>query len=136
MIQKPNASGASVDALLRALGQRLKQQKRALKSGRGRTLTDEELAQRAGVSRSTVVRLWQGEPIGTDNLIRVIRALDCLDLLQALITEPEPTPLQRLQSARRRRTRRQAPPLPPPSARIPVADAQALRDKYGNKGTD
>lgn len=51
-----DTASASVEAVLRALGQRLKAEKRRWEQGR-RRLTDAELAQAAGVARATITRL-------------------------------------------------------------------------------
>lgn len=45
-----------------------------------RGLTQAQVAERAGVSRNTVVALERGDvAIGTENLIRILRALGVLD---------------------------------------------------------
>lgn len=131
----------SIETALLTLGRRLRLEKRRLKVA-GRTISDADLAQRAGVSRSTVARLWQGEPIGTDNLVRIVRALGRLDLLHPLIGEAGLSPYERLEPPRRRRRGHRAQafegsPVPDVSREpIPVADADAMRRKYDAKGRD
>lgn len=132
--QSIDSTSAPVETLLRALGQRLKAEKRRWEQG-GRRLTDAELARTAGVARATITRLWQGQPVGTDTLVRVLRALNRLELLAPLLAEAEPTPLERLEGVvrPRRRRRRTEPPVPPDFAQtaLPLADAAALRARYG-----
>lgn len=57
-----------------------------------------DLAERAGVSLRTVQHLEAGEPIRTDTLIRVMRALQLLDRLGAFLAPslepPAPSPLE------------------------------------------
>ncbi|MBK8480920.1 MAG: hypothetical protein IPL40_07060 [Proteobacteria bacterium] len=133
MSQFSDTASASVDTLLAALGRRLKAEKGRWEEGRGR-LTDAALARAAGVGRATITRLWQGHPVGTDTLLRVLRALDRLDLLAPLLSEPGPTPLERLagEARARRRAPRPEPPAAPDFARaaLPLADAAALRARY------
>lgn len=62
-----------------------------------RHLTIAQVADRAGVSRSTVLRLESGQGASTENLLRVARALGVLDLLaQAL--DPYATDVGRLRA--------------------------------------
>ena len=133
MSQSVDTASASVEAVLRALGQRLKAEKRRWEQGR-RRLTDAELARAAGVARATITRLWQGHPVGTDTLVRVLRALNRLELLAPLLAEAEPTPLERLEGVGRprRRRRRTEPAVPPDFSRtaLPLADPAALRARY------
>ena len=100
MSQSIDNASAPVEVLLRALGQRLKAEKRRWEQG-GRRLTDAELARTAGVARATITRLWQSQPVGTDTLVRVLRALNRLELLAPLLAEAEPTPLERLEGVAR-----------------------------------
>lgn len=129
----------SIETALLTLGRRLRLEKRRLKVA-GRTISDADLAQRAGVSRSTVARLWQGEPIGTDNLVRIVRALGRIDLLHSLIGEADPSPYERLGPLRKARRGRRSHAVDNSSSPdvsrepIPVADADAMRRKYDPKG--
>lgn len=68
-------------------------------------LTQDELAQEAGVSRSTVARLEQGESTQATNLIRILRALALLSNLDALIPEPGVSPVQQLKLGGKSRQR-------------------------------
>lgn len=70
-------------------------------------LTQQSLGREAGVSVDTVKRLESGRPIGTDNLVRILRATGLLEALDQAIPEPPPSPLERLalQGAERQRVR-------------------------------
>ncbi len=70
-----------------------------------RNLTQEALAERAGVSRPTVARLEQGNSTTLSNLIRVLRALDLVENLEALVPEPPLSPIQQLKTKQRQRQR-------------------------------
>jgi len=62
-----------------------------------RRLTAEQVAERAGISRFTVIRLENGEGATLENLLRVARALGILDLLVDSI-DPFNTDVGRLRS--------------------------------------
>jgi transcriptional regulator with XRE-family HTH domain len=62
-----------------------------------RRLTAAQVADRAGISRHTVMRLENGEGASTENLLRVARALGVLDLLIAAL-DPYSTDVGRLRS--------------------------------------
>lgn len=90
-------------AVLAELGRRLARRRL------DRNLTQAQLAERAGISPRTVVRLEAGESTQLTNLIRVLRALDLLDALDALIPPPLPSPIEQLRAkgrARKRASRR------------------------------
>jgi transcriptional regulator with XRE-family HTH domain len=63
-----------------------------------RRLTAAQIADRAGLSRHTVMRLEHGEGASLENLLRVARALGVLDLLVASL-DPYATDVGRLRSA-------------------------------------
>ena len=65
-----------------------------------RRLTAEEVADRAGVGRSTVLRLETGEGSTLENLLRVARALGVLDELTKAI-DPYATDVGRLRAQER-----------------------------------
>ena len=85
--------------LLQIMGERISQ--RRLQRNRSQA----HLANEAGVSKRTVERVEAGESIQLSNFIRILRALDLLDGLDALLPEPLPSPLQqhKLQGRQRRR---------------------------------
>jgi transcriptional regulator with XRE-family HTH domain len=62
-----------------------------------RRLTASQVADRAGVSRHTVMRLENGEGVSMENVLRVARALGVLDLLVAAL-DPYATDEGRLRS--------------------------------------
>lgn len=62
-----------------------------------RQLTAAQVADRAGISRHTVMRLENGEGASMENLLRVARALGILDSLVAAL-DPYSTDFGRLRS--------------------------------------
>jgi transcriptional regulator with XRE-family HTH domain len=62
-----------------------------------RRLTAAQVADRAGISRHTVMRLENGEGATTENLLRVARALGVLDQLVGAV-DPYETDVGRLRS--------------------------------------
>jgi transcriptional regulator with XRE-family HTH domain len=92
---------ATDSAALDELGSRLRRHRIR------RDLTQKDLAHEAGVSVDTVKRVESGRAIGTDNLLRVLRALGLLEALGRAIPAPPPSPLERLalQGAERQRVR-------------------------------
>ena len=74
----------SVNAVLSELGSRLKQYRISAE------LTQKDLAEKSGVSMSTVVRMENGEDLKVSNIIRVLMALNIGEKLDYLIPEPEP----------------------------------------------
>lgn len=70
-------------------------------------LSQEQLAHDAGVSKSTIERLEAGGPIKSTGLVRVLRALGRLEILDQLLPEPLPNPVERrkLQGSIRQRAR-------------------------------
>ena len=61
-----------------------------------RNLTQAQLARRAGVSKRTVERLESGGSSQLGNFIRICRALDLLERLDALLPPPLPSPIEQL----------------------------------------
>jgi transcriptional regulator with XRE-family HTH domain len=90
----------SDEAILREVGSRLA----ALRLTRN--LTQAALAEEAGVSKRTVERLESGE-VATrlSGLVRICRALDMVDRLDALVPSPTVSPVEQLKSAGHRRKR-------------------------------
>jgi putative transcriptional regulator len=85
---------ASDHALLKDLCDRL----RTLRKRRG--WTQAGLAEQAGLSRMTVVRLERGDSVHVMTLIQVLRALGDLESLRALVEPPPPSPMQALREQR------------------------------------
>lgn len=92
---------ASIEAIQADLGQRLVQLRLA------RNVNQQQLAREAGVSRRTVTRLENGESVSLDTLLRVMRALDIVGRLAALLPDPTVRPIDRvrLKDKQRRRAR-------------------------------
>lgn len=57
----------------------------------GRSITQQELAQNAGVSFSTVVRVENGEGVNLENYMKLLRILGLLPNFDLLIPERQPT---------------------------------------------
>ncbi|MFZ1839140.1 MAG: helix-turn-helix domain-containing protein [Dokdonella sp.] len=85
--------------LLQIMGERISQ--RRLQRNRSQA----HLASEAGVSKRTLERVEAGGSIQLSNFIRILRALDLLDGLDALLPEPLPSPLQQLKLQGRQRQR-------------------------------
>jgi transcriptional regulator with XRE-family HTH domain len=71
----------------------------------GRNLTQQALAAEAGVSKETVQRLERGHSVTMNGLLRLLRALDLLEGLEALVPEPLPSPIEQLERGGRQRQR-------------------------------
>ena len=72
-------------------------------------ITQQDLAEEAGVSRSTVRRLEAGESTQLTAFIRVLRVLDLLANLDLLLPAPSVSPLQALKSEGQKRQRASSP---------------------------
>lgn len=68
----------------------------------------EELAERAGVSRTVISRLENGDSITTPNLIRILRALNMLENIENLFpTQPiSPNMMKKLKGKTKLRVRK------------------------------
>src|SRR6478609_2190299 len=89
----------SDETVLREIGGRL------ARTRLERNVSQEELANEAGVSKSTIERLEAGRPVKLDSFVRVLRALGQLGVLDRLIPEPLPSPVERLRLQGKRRRR-------------------------------
>lgn len=89
------------NAILQELGERL------ARCRLDSALTQASLAEQAGVSKSTIERLEDGESVQLINLVRVLRALNLTSGLEALAPETAVRPLDVLEhnGQRRRRVR-------------------------------
>jgi len=67
--------------------------------------SQEQLAAAAGVSKSTVERIETGREIKLTSFVRVLRALGRLELLDRLLPEPLPSPIERIRIQGKRRQR-------------------------------
>lgn len=97
----------SDEAILSELGSRLAALRLA------HNLTQAALAQEAGVSKRTIERLERGE-VGTrlPVLVRVLRELDLVEKLDALVPPAFPGPIELLQTGGRGRRRASRPRKP------------------------
>lgn len=111
------------EAVLAELGQRL------ARTRLERNLSQELLAAEAGISKRTVERLEAGEPVKSNSLIRVLRALGQLDSLDRLVPEPLPSPVERLRLQGRRRRRARTP-------RTERSQGQAEPWRWGDEPVD
>lgn len=93
-------------AVLREIGRRMKSMRL------NRDMTQEQLAERAGLDRTTVVQLEGGRSATLLTLIRILRVLDRLEALEGLNEGAEVSPLQvakLLEKARERASRHPKP---------------------------
>lgn len=91
--------GQSDRELLRSLGQRLRRARLR------RNLSQEQLAERAGVNRTTVSEFERGASTSTLTLVQVLRALEMLEELDGFLPEPGPSPLDLARRQGRQRQR-------------------------------
>lgn len=89
----------SDSAVLGELGRRLARHRL------NRNLTQGALAEQAGVSRPTIARLELGRSTNLSNLVRILRALDLVGNLEALVPEAAPSPMQQLRMQKKQRQR-------------------------------
>jgi putative transcriptional regulator len=89
----------SDDAILGVLGQRVARHRL------NRNKTQDEIAFDAGVSRRSVSKIENGHVVDIRILVRVLRALDLLDGLNALVSEPEVSPVALLEARGKERAR-------------------------------
>jgi transcriptional regulator with XRE-family HTH domain len=94
-----NIVGMSDKAIIKEIGRRVKRKRLE------RNLTQQEIADIAGISRPTVSDLERGKPFGIMTLIQIMRALDALDDVDAFLPDPGISPLQlaRLRGSERQR---------------------------------
>jgi len=94
--------GMSDKAILAEIGARCKRRRL------NRNLTQQEVADQAGLTRVTVGEFERGAPAGLLTLIRILRVLDALEELESFLPEAEPSPLQlaKLQGKQRQRASR------------------------------
>lgn len=72
--------------ILKELGRRIKDIRI------GRSITQQELSQNAGVSFSTVTRVESGEGVNIENYMKILRILELLHNFDFLVPEQQPTP--------------------------------------------
>ena len=82
--------------ILREIGERIQQ----IRVGKG--MTQQELAQEAGVSFSTMTRIERGEGVQIEKLMLVMRVLGLLQNMNLLIPEQELSPEELYKGGKRR----------------------------------
>lgn len=87
------------DAIVAELGRRIALHRAGL------NLTQGELADRAGVGRSTVQRIERGDSIQLSSLVKLLRAVGRVDALDAVLAAELRSPVAELQRQRERRRR-------------------------------
>ena len=101
----------SDDVTLREIGNRVAQYRL------NRNMTQDTLANEAGVSKRTIIRVEQGRSAQTSSLIRILRSLKLLGNLEALIPEPAISPIQQVKMQGKKRKRASSlPEKPKPDA--------------------
>ena len=80
-------TGLSDRAIMRELGRRLK--RRRLQ----KNLSQETVAERAGISRSTVALVEKGSPTGLQTFLQILRVVGALDELELFLQDPGISPL-------------------------------------------
>ena len=94
------AKQATDAAVLTEIGQRIARVRLE------RNLTQVQLAEQAGVSKSTVQRLESGDVSPQlSGFIRVCRVLDLIERFDLLVPEPMPSPVEQLKLGGKRRKR-------------------------------
>lgn len=91
--------GKSDHAILREIADRIK--RRRLDNN----LSQQNLAEQAGLNRTTIRDVEQGKPFGIMTLIQILRALNALEELEGFLPESGISPLQlvKLKGKERRR---------------------------------
>ncbi len=89
----------SDDAVLKEIGNRITQYRL------NQDKTQAALAQEAGVSSRTMIRVEHGHSVQGSSLIRILRALQLVENLDALIPEPAVSPVQQLKMQGKQRQR-------------------------------
>jgi transcriptional regulator with XRE-family HTH domain len=99
-------------AVLTEIGQRLARLRLE------KNLTQVQLAEQAGVSKSTVQRLESGDVSPQlSGFIRVCRVLDLMERFDLLVPEPVPSPVEQLKLGGKRRKRASVPKAAKPSTK-------------------
>lgn len=109
MAPKKRTTGASDPHVLAEIGSRLARLRLH------RNLTQDQLAREAGIGKRTLLRLEQGRSSQLTNFVRVLRALQLLDGLVALVPASSSSPLTQLatrQPERRRASTKSKPRVP------------------------
>lgn len=73
-----------------------------------RNLTQDQIADLAGLGRATLQRLERGESVQMTSMVKLLRALDLLGGLDAAVPARVELPIAQLEREQRRRARRRA----------------------------
>jgi transcriptional regulator with XRE-family HTH domain len=103
----------SDEAVVAALGERLRAERLR------RNLSQQQLAEQAGVGRMTVQRLEEGRSGSLTSLVRILRALGGLEGLERLLPPSGPSPLEQVGRQGRPRRRARGPARAQPTKRSP-----------------
>lgn len=103
------ANEYSDEAVLEEIGKRLARYRL------NRNLTQAVLAKEAGISPRTLNRIEHGQSVNGSNLIRLLRSLDLLANLEALVPEPAPSPIQQVKMQGKVRKRASGEPRDSPT---------------------
>ena len=88
-------------AIISAIGEYIREKRLSINQ------TQAQIAEKAGINRSTLVQVEKGESITLISLIQILRALDLLHILQAFKIEKiiSPIELAKIESQKRKRAR-------------------------------
>lgn len=75
-------------AILEELGQRLQRERL------NRNMTQQEVAEASGLSPATIKKMEAGSNFSMETLMQILRSLNLLDRLDALLPEPALSPIQ------------------------------------------
>ncbi|MFN1835450.1 helix-turn-helix domain-containing protein [Balneola sp. MJW-20] len=92
-------SALSDQAILKQIGKRIRRKRLQ------QNITQEAMAENAGLSRITISNLEQGKSSSLRTLIQVLRVLGQLDDLEAFIPEPGVSPMEMLKNEGKKRKR-------------------------------
>jgi DNA-binding XRE family transcriptional regulator len=98
-----NWYGMSDPAILKEIGQKLKAYRLQ------KNITQEEMAQKAGVNRVTIGEIEKGRPSSLLTFIQILRGLNMLDLLNNITPVPTVSPIQMAKIQRKSRQRASTP---------------------------
>ncbi|MCP4291464.1 MAG: helix-turn-helix transcriptional regulator [bacterium] len=96
-------NASSDEAILKELGQRLARHRL------NRNLTQGALAEEAGISKRTLHRVEHGQSTHVSNMIRILRVLQLVGNLEALIPAPAISPIQQVKMNGKMRQRASSP---------------------------
>ncbi len=92
----------TIEDALSELGERVKETRIASE------MTQEELAEKAGISYSSLYRLESGKSVQTDSLLRVLKALNMLQKLDVVLPKQEISPMEMLAPVKKKKIYRKS----------------------------